>query len=352
MIMESMMESNRFSVSKEQYERSERIYKESIVIDCLTYIPGDDLSGMRALIEELIDCGVTACHVTVAPVYANYTETINHIGEWIQALEDLKDIAILAKSADDISYAKESGRVAIIMGLQNLKPLGNDLNRLDIFKQLGLRILQVTYQEQNLLGAGCAERTGSGLSNLGIEAVQKMAEKGFVVDISHCNSETTNDAIEFAKGPIVATHANPRNLTNDHIRNKTDEEIKNIAKTNGVIGINAWSGVGMRQPGVRPTIEDILDFVDHMVNLTSVDHVGLGLDFDPAWDESDYNTFKEMYPEVCGPFSWKKAHAEGLNNASHIPELVRGLIAREYSDEDINKILGGNFMRVFQQVWE
>lgn len=321
------------------------LHKKAIVVDGLNFSKID-----RAYIEKMLDGGVTAVNSTVAPLAEfpfGFRETIREIANKYAVIDENRDISLLAKSVRDIEQAKESGKVAIIFGFQNMKAIEDDLRMLTIFHKLGVRIMQLTYQERNLIGDGCTERTDCGLSDFGIAVVEEMNRLGIVIDLSHVGRRSTLDAVEFSKQPVIFSHANPHALC-DHLRNKTDEEVKALAEKGGVVGVNALPAFLAKKP--KATVEDLLDAIDYYVQLVGFRFVGIGLDLVEGRTEEDMKPYLKTFKRGVPPSGWM-AYPEGIDSATKIPNITKGLVERGYSNKEIMGILGGNFIRVFKEVW-
>jgi membrane dipeptidase len=339
-------------LSPEQEERARRVHDAAIVVDCSIVIKYD------GFLDRAQAGGVTAANHTVTFPVKGFAESALDIGECRRWIRENSDRAILATSTDDIRRAKAEGKVAVILGPQDAYLIENNLGYLDLLYDLGLRILQLTYQRRNLLGDGCGERADGGLSHYGHQVVERMNERGMVVDLSHCGWKTSADAIEASKAPVIFSHSHPHRLT-PHIRNKSDELIRAMADKGGVIGISNYSPIASLESGKRPNVLDMVTHIDYVVNLVGIDHVGLGLDIDEhLTPDSPLRHQPPAFPELRrywgggGAFSYDEIWAEGLGSLDRFPEVTRALVSRGYSDADITKILGGNFMRVFKQVWD
>ena len=172
------------------------LYQESVVID------GLNVSNWQspAVYESLHDGNVTAINATIA-VWEHYTEAMDNITQWLRRFRERADTVSQVTTVQDILDAKATGRTGIIFGWQNATPIENDLDRLELFHRLGVRVIQVTYNERNLLGNGCWERNDEGLSNFGVDAVKEMNRLGILIDLSHVGDQTTMDTIELSETP-------------------------------------------------------------------------------------------------------------------------------------------------------
>ena len=323
------------------------IYDEAIVVDGLNVSNWDS----PAVFKSLDAGGVTAINATIA-IHHKFLETMDNISAWLQRAREHDDTIELVTTVDGILQSKKGGKTGVILGWQNATPIENDLDRLALFHRLGVRIIQITYNERNLLGNGCLERTDEGLSNFGVDAVREMNGLGILIDLSHVGDRTTLEVIELSERPVACTHANARAFY-EHPRNKTDDALRLIAEKGGVIGATAWP-LFLRN-GWESSLSDYIDAIDDMVERVGIDHVGMGTDYTQGqtkewfdWLISQQGTKpsprRSQYPDL--PY-----HPEGLETPDKMPSIAAELMGRGYGEADIKKVLGGNWMRLFQQVW-
>jgi membrane dipeptidase len=212
-------------------------------------------------------------------------------------------------------------------------------------------VSQLTYNTRNLIGDGSTERTNGGLSDFGVSIVEKMNAVGMAVDVSHSGDQTTLDACSVSKKPVLLTHSNARALNPGHPRCKTDEAIRAMAKTAGVMGI---TGVRMFVKAEEPTtIEHFLDHYDHVAKLVGPQHLGIGSDIDlDGYDDMPPEENRRLRAGYKGSYGFReKIDIEGVDHPKRVYDLTEGLIRRKYSDADIRGILGGNFRRVLTEIW-
>ncbi len=323
------------------------IYDGAVVIDGLNVSNWDS----PAVFESLQAGGVTAINATCA-VWEGYRQAMDNIAAWLQRFDQYGAAITHVKTADDILRAKKAGKVGIILGWQNASPIGNDLARLALFHSLGVRIVQLTYNERNLLGNGCYERTDGGLSGFGVDAVHEMNRLGILIDLSHVGDRTTLEAIELSRDPVACTHANARSLV-DHPRNKQDAVLRRIADRGGVIGANGFPA--FLPGGFESRLVDYLDAVDSLVELVGVDHVGIGTDYTQDqpkaffdWLHTQQGTKPREWPVT---YPDPVVHPQGMETPQQLPNLAGALLERGYGGDDVTKILGGNWLRLFRQVW-
>lgn len=301
--------------------------------------------------------GVTATNLTVS-VHDGFHQTSTNLAYLLQAIDRLTGEGVrVIRTAADIRAAKESGEAGIIVGFQNSDPFEGRLEYVDLFHRLGLRICQLTYQRRNLAGDGTGEPANAGLSLYGRELVAELNRLGILIDLSHTGTAGCLETVELSTAPVAVTHSCLKSF-NDVSRNTDEEVAKAVARGGGVFGVNAiarlLSPTG-RQEGA--TIAQYVDLVDHLVGLIGVDHVGIGLDVNegltPELFAARQKGFLSDFPElrIGGDFPFEHYYVFGLTSISKVRIVTEELVRRDYSDEDVVKILGGNFLRLFEQVW-
>ena len=327
-----------------------RIYDEAIVIDGLNVSNWES----DAVFERLRAGNITAINATVA-TWENFLQTMAHLSAWMRRFRERDDI-LQVKETADIHTAKKLGKTGIILGFQNASPIENDLDRLGLFLALGVRVIQVTYHETNLLGSGCWERNDAGLSNFGIDAVREMNRLGIVVDLSHVGPKTTLDAIEVSEQPVAITHANARTFCG-HRRNKEEEALVALAEKGGVVGATSFANFLPR--AFDSTVEDFVDAIDDMVERIGIDHVAIGtdsthdqpLEFWHYISSQQGTKFPSTFADGSIPYTELSFQPKGIDSPAEFPNLADALAGRGYSGEDITKLLGGNWMSLFERVW-
>lgn len=295
--------------------------------------------------------GVTASNCTIA-VWEGFQATMDHIAAWLGRFRQYSDLVTQIQTVDDILAAKQSGRSGVIFGFQNASPIENRLDRLDLFHALGVRVIQLTYNERNLLGNGCMERHDDGLSTFGVDAVKEMNRLGILIDLSHVGDRTTMEAAEFSEAPVACTHANARSFF-DHVRNKPDDALKLITEKGGVIGANAFPP--FLRNGFSSTLQDYVDAIDDLVERVGIDHVAIGTDYTQDQPVSFFDWLSSQqgvrYRERPVAYPDPLLHPVGMETPDKFSNIATELMNRGYKDEDVSKILGGNWLRLFKQVW-
>jgi len=356
-----MAESEYFELLEENKQRASRLHADSAVFDGLI---ATDAYLMESEYEShLAQGGVNAANFTVASYGDEFVPATRKIVEYRKAAHRLD--ARIAEGVSDIWDAANSDELAIVLGFQDTRPIGNDLWKLEVFAELGVRVIQLTYNDQNYVGAGCCAETDTGLSWFGENLVDRMNDLGVVIDLSHCGDGTTLDAIERSSDPVACTHVGMRALCDAPGRNKTDEQLRALADSGGVAGITFFPPLIKREPGshrvARSTVDDVLDHIDYAVNLMGIDHVGFGTDLDDlSLDRrktpptSALRYYRPNHPAVYGSGQTDvyDPYPDGINRHTKLATLTDGLVSRGYSDEEITKILGGNFLRLFEEAWQ
>ena len=341
------------STTEKSASPAAEFFRDAIVIDAL------DTSNWREanVLRNLRSGGVTAINATVA-IWEGFTAAMDNLTEWSTRFEDYAEHIRPVRTVADIHAAKREGRTGVILGWQNATPVENDIRRFQLFQALGVRVVQLTYNERNLFGNGCWERTDEGLSRIGMAAVRELNRLGMLIDLSHCGDRTTLETIEHSEQPCAITHAVARSMheATDFIRPrlKPDEAIRALAARGGVFGVTSLPS--FFPDAWQSSLDNLVDAIDYVVELIGIDHVGVGNDFcmeQPLewwqWIISSQGT-RTDWPLVEGlPIPYR--HLTGLNGPLEYVNLAEALFARGYSKVDARKILGENFLQLFGEVW-
>ena len=370
-----------FGLSAEQEDRAERLFVDSILVDTLFQGPlgyrnYDDemlkaLEADPANDDPLVAWGNA---VTLLAARADAGDIPEYEALWRQSgltatafgIEvgtpeyllagavslskrlDRNPWLVKAIRADDIRRAKAEDKYAVFLNCQPTTPISRDLGLLHQAIGLGLRMLMLTYNNLDHVGAGCTERVDSGLSRFGVKVVELLNEAGVLVDVAHCGNQTSLDACEVSSAPVVASHTGARGVYG-HARGKSDEVLDAIAATGGVVCVCA---VPFFLADGWPTIEVMLDHIDYIAARIGVDKVGIGTDWPVPLPKMVANRIGEQ-PER---FDFRPEdnigghNLVGFDDYRDVPNIVRGLVSRGYSDDDVAGILGNNFLRVFEVV--
>ena len=312
-----------------------------------------DLADVRA-------SGITAVNLTVSGVgsYArDYDKTIAQIAQTDREITLHPDVLMKFNDARDFAVAKRSGKLAIIYGFQDATPLGEDLDRLDTFRGLGVRIIQLTYNRRNLVGDGCLEPGNAGLSQFGRTLVERMNASSLLVDLSHCGQRTTDEAIAFSKKPVAITHAGCTAVA-DLPRNKNDATLRALAERGGVVGI--YFMPYLRTSG-QQMAADVVAHIEHALDVAGEDHVGIGTDGAISAVELTDEYKKAFASEIAerrkngisapGETTAVYTFVPDLNTPRRLETLATLLARRGRPERVIDKVLGGNFLHLFNETW-
>lgn len=325
----------------------DRLFDESIVIDSLAV--GHEWDEVEY--EAVKRSGYTGIHTTLPS--GSFGDAARALAEWNRRIRENPDRLVKATKAAHFEAAKREGGMAVLFGFQNATMLEGRVENLNPLYELGTRCIQLTYNARNLLGDGCTERVDAGLSDFGVAVVEHMNELRVAVDLSHCGPQTSADGIAVSRRPPAFTHTFCEALYPNHPRAKTDELIRAMSERGGITGIAALGYfVG---PSPDTTIDDYLDHVDHAVQVGGIEHVGLCTDFQirgieawatrESWYEPRLRSFKPSYRVRWPPW------IEGLDEPERFRNVAHGLDGRGYGATDIAKILGGNWLRYFRDVF-
>jgi membrane dipeptidase len=355
-----------------QVRRVERLLGECIVVslhehptvlpsDLSELIPLTRTGRERTAYEGLARSGLTA-------VFDNFMDGTSCITsqcgwKWTDVIADLgmrfcdlahQDLVVRAESVGDIQMAHQTGRIALVPGLEAATMIENELDRIDILYGLGVRQLGIAYSESNMLGSGLKEDRDGGLTSFGRRAVERMNALGMAIDVSHSGDLTSMDVIMHSSVPIFITHAGSRTVWNSN-RMKPDDVIRACADRGGVIGIEAAPHTTLSAKHPRHSLESVMDHFTHLVDLVGIDHVAFGPDTlfgdHVGLHEVFYNAMSLQAAEASGSHE-RVDYVDGMENpAECFYNIVSWLVAHDYSDVEIEQVVGGNVLRVLEQVW-
>jgi membrane dipeptidase len=348
-----------FAHSAAQYStRAVDLMRRSVVIDMLSpfkissspWLTRPD-TFTATDVQRFKDSGINVFHIAVGLGGPDpFATTLQFLAQWNGFIANHDQVVMRVDSAADLDRVKASGKIGVLLGLQNSEHFRSP-NDVTFFHNLGQRVSQLTYNSRNLIGNGATERRDDGISDFGVGIIQRMNQVGMAVDVSHCGDRTTLDAFEVSKQPVLITHSNCRALAPGHPRCKTDEAIKRMASSGGVMGI---TGVRMFVKNDEPTtVEHLLDHFDHVRTLVGVQHVGVGSDIDlDGYDDMPPAELQRLKASYKGSYGFRdKIDIAGVDHPRRMYDLTEGLIRRKYSDQDIELVLGGNFKRALSEIW-
>jgi membrane dipeptidase len=348
-----------------QSQRSGGWYDRAIVVDALgglgdPYGPDEQLRiGERAW-KEMVDTGVTVVRDTVMPVgnladpWGEYQKDIANKQNILNANPDH---LLLIRSAADILKAKRERKFGMLIGTQDTSMVGPELDRLAQMKKDGVMTIQLTYNNRNLSGDGALEPANAGLSKLGKATIERIEAEKLLLDLSHGGARTMAEAAAQAKRPLVISHTGARALT-DHPRNTADETIKAVADKGGVVGVYFMPFLTLDS---HPKREDLLRHVEHIANVAGEDHVGIGTDNGPLPQRLDAEAkekirkwaLERIKAGIAAPGEGVDVYpmVEDYNSVDRYRGFAADLQKRGWSEARLEKLMGGNFLRVYRDAW-
>lgn len=320
--------------------------EDMVIIDGLELCKWD-----RSYLHQLKEGGVTCVHACCG-LWENARETLSKIGEWDRFIRENDDMIMPVRTGEDLDRAVNEGKIGIVLGTQNASPIEDELSLVSVFNRLGLKIMQLTYNNQNLIGSSCYEENDSGLSRFGKQVIGEMNRVGMVIDLSHVGERTTLDAMAVSRRPVAITHANPDWFYASR-RNKSADVLHALQENGGVLGLCAYPHlIG----GSETPLADFCEMVAQAADVMGVDQVGLGTDLTlnlsvdflywmrmGRWThQMDYGAGSKAQPSWPEWPSWFQGPAD-------FPNLAEGLAERGFHRDEIARIMGGNWYRFFKE---
>ena len=334
-----------------------RIYHDSFILD------GNALAGIGGLlarpnqdeITKLIrESGVTAVKATLGGAIGNFEMAVEDVSYAQQLMEKRPDLFLNLRTAADFERARKEQKLGVIYSFESANMLEDKIDRIEMFRGLGVRVMQLTYNRRTPFGVGCLDGDTDGLTDLGRQAIAKMNELGVALDLSHSNTKTTADGIAASTKPPLITHAGCRAVYM-HPRNKEDGELKALADKGGVVGIYMLPYIAASPK--QPMLDDYLQHLEHALKVCGEDHVGVGSDV-PFFrvDDSDLEEMKKAAEKrkadgIAAPGEDRPTYIPDLNTPRKMELIADALLKRGHKSAVVEKILGANFRRVFGEIW-
>jgi membrane dipeptidase len=320
------------------------LYKDSIVFDGLNVsnFGVDIFKSMRA-------GGVTAANCTCS-VWENFQDTIANLTKWNDWFRQHGDLIVKATSVSDIRAAKADGKTAIVLGMQNTSAFEDKIGYVQILRELGVVVAQMTYNTQNWVGSGCYEGRDSGLSDFGREVVFEMNRVKMLCDLSHVGPKTSKEVIDTSKAPVVYSHCLPTGLK-EHPRNKTDEQLRYIVDKGGFVGVTMFPPFLPKGP--NSNVSDYVSAIEYVINVVGEEAVGLGTDFTEGYDQSffDWITHDKGFGRKLTTFGAIK-NPEGFREIRDFPNIAISMEKAGWSEKRIRDVLGENWLNLLDRVWD
>lgn len=306
-------------------------------------------SGMTALFDNFMDG--TSCVTSLAGW--KWTDIVADVGMRLCDIAH-QDFVVLATSVTDIRTAHAEGRLALVAALEAATMIENELDRIEILYGFGVRQMGIAYSEANSLGSGLREERDAGLTAFGRAAVERMNRVGMAIDISHSGDQTCRDVITHSSVPVFITHAGARAVWPTN-RMKPDDVLVACAERGGLIGIEAAPHTTLSQAHPRHSLESVMDHFTYLVDLVGIDHVAFGPDTlfgDHVGLHDMFSAAMSIGAAHSGAEFPRVDYVDGLENpAECFHNIIGWLVAHDYTDDDIRKVVGENALRVLDQVW-
>ncbi|MEH6547187.1 MAG: membrane dipeptidase [Sneathiella sp.] len=319
-------------------------------IDCLQYS-----NWSKEIFRQMNEGGVHAVHVTIA-YHETFREMVLAIEQWNRWFEQYPDLIFMGRSAADVTVAKLEKRTAIFFGFQNPSPIEDDIGLIEICHTLGIRFMQLTYNNQSLLATGCYEEEDSGVTRFGRQAIAEMNRVGLVVDMSHSAERSTLDAIEISARPIAITHANPA-WWHPALRNKSDEVLKALTRSGGMVGFSIYPH--HLKDSSNCSLSSFCTMIAQAAEKYGVENLGIGSDLCQSQPDSVVTWMRN------GRWSKQMDYGEGSASNAGFPDqpswfrdsrdfnnISVGLMAVGFAETEVDAIMGGNWLRFYENSFE
>ena len=333
------------------------LYRRALVLDCNALagigfpVSGNDPAGVT---KSILESGVNVVKATLGGAEGKFEEAAAAIAEAERLMAKQPEAFLKVQSVADFDRAKREGKVGVIYSFESAAMLEDKVDRIEHFRGLGVRVMQLTYNRRTPFGCGCLDGDTDGLTELGRAAIAKMNGSGVALDLSHSNTRTTAEGIATSQKPPLITHAGCR-AVHMHPRNKEDREMKSLADKGGVMGI--YMLPYLTASPKQPMLADYLEHLDHAVKVMGEDHVGIGSDapflrLRAAGLENMKKAMEQRKASGIGaPGEDRPIYLPDANTERKIELIADGLLKRGYKATAVEKILGANFKRAFGEIW-
>ena len=319
-------------------------YDDAVLVDGLVIA-----KFSRTIFEDMVRGGITAANCTCS-IWHDFKGTMANIAQWKHWFAEHDDLIMQVHGVDDIRRAKDSARVGIILGFQNTSGIGDDINTLVLFRDLGVRVMQLTYNSQNLVGSGCWESRDNGLSDFGRHVIDEMNRLGILIDLSHVGPVTSDETIRHSRVPVTYTHCCP--MLKQHARNKTDEQMRAIADAGGFVGFASYTP--FLPKGEHSTLDDCVEAMDYLIDLVGEDNAGIGTDWVQDQDIDFFNYLssdKGRGRATAPPHGKVPSMPKGLETLGDFRNFIPAMERRGWAEGRIRRVLGENWVRFLAGVW-
>ena len=323
---------------------------QSLFIDALQYN-----NWSEEVFQQINWGGVSAIHVTIC-YHEDFQEMVQNVIDWNRRFEDYSALIFQGRTASDVLRARKEGRTAIFFGFQNCSPIEDNIGLVEICHQLGVRFMQLTYNNQSLLGTGCYEENDPGITRMGKQVIKEMNRVGLVVDMSHSAERSTLEAIEISERPIAITHANPT-FWHPALRNKSNEVLKALGESGGMLGFSVYPH--HLKDGSNCTLESFCNMIAETADIMGINSIGIGTDLcqnQPdsvvEWMRNGTWTNERDYGEGSVSFAGFPDQPEWFRDNRDFVNIATGLMSIGLSNEDVELVMGKNWLNFFEASFE
>jgi membrane dipeptidase len=332
------------------------LYHSTLILDCNSSPPEGRLPLPQADLDTVRGSGIDVIKYSVGGINDDFPTTVAAIAHVQRLIEMYPAYFTQVRVAGDFTRAKAEGKLGIILSFESAEMLQGRLESLELFRNLGVRVMQLSYNRKSPFAAGVMEPDGGGLTPLGREAVAEMNRFGIAIDLSHANPATTADVLELSTKSPLMTHAGCAAI-HAHPRNKTDEQLRTLADRGGVVGI--FDLPYLTASPKQPTVEDYLRHLEHALKVAGENHVGIGSDADLLPLDVSEKGMAELNKQfeqrrtagLAAPEEDRPPYTVGLNTPRRIEIIADGLLKRGYPAGVVEKVIGANFARAFADIW-
>ena len=322
----------------------------SLFIDALQYN-----NWSEEILKQINQGGLSAVHVTIC-YHEDFQEMVQNVVDWNRRFEDFSSLIFLGRTAADVVKAQKEGRTAIFFGFQNCSPIEDNIGLVEVCHQLGARFMQLTYNNQSLLGTGCYEENDPGITRMGKQVIKEMNRVGLVVDMSHSAERSTLEAIEISDRPIAITHANPT-FWHPALRNKSNEVLKALGESGGMLGFSVYPH--HLKDGSDCTLESFCNMIADTAEIMGIQNIGIGTDLcqnQPdsvvEWMRNGTWTNDRDYGEGSASFAGFPDQPEWFRDNRDFVNIATGLRSVGFSNDDVDLVMGKNWLNFFESSFE
>ena len=322
----------------------------SLFIDALQYN-----NWSEEILKQINQGGLSAVHVTIC-YHEDFQEMVQNVVDWNRRFEDFSSLIFLGRTAADVVKAQKEGRTAIFFGFQNCSPIEDNIGLVEVCHQLGARFMQLTYNNQSLLGTGCYEENDPGITRMGKQVIKEMNRVGLVVDMSHSAERSTLEAIDISERPIAITHANPT-FWHPALRNKSNEVLKALGESGGMLGFSVYPH--HLKDGSDCTLESFCNMIADTAEIMGIKNIGIGTDLcqnQPdsvvEWMRNGTWTNDRDYGEGSASFAGFPDQPEWFRDNRDFVNIATGLRSVGFSNDDVDLVMGKNWLNFFESSFE